>query len=268
MPLIPVESLDDPCLIPYRHLKRMNPTRWSDLFIAEGMRLVERLLESDFEVVSIFAAETHIRRLPDEVVESTPVYVAPLKLLEQVIGFQFHSGMLACGRRPGAKSLDEWMPQGNQPALLVGCPETSDPDNLGTIMRISAAFGAAGLLVGNASADPFSRRTLRISMGNAFFLPIYQTTDFAADLIRTRDEYGFTVMASLLGPDTIPLSQCRRPSRLLLLLGNEDHGLRPDLAALADQRVTIPMADKVDSLNVGIATGIFLHHLMMVAEEE
>lgn len=268
MPLIPVESLDDPRLTPYRHLKRMNPTRWSNVFIAEGVRLVERLLESDFEVVSILAAETHLRRLPDDVIDSVPVFAAPLKMLEQVVGFQFHSGMLACGRRPAGVALEEWMPPVNQPALLVGCPETTDPDNLGTIMRISAAFGAAGLLVGSASADPFSRRTLRISMGNAFFLPIHQTFDFTTDLVRARDEFGFTVIASLLGPETIPLSQCKRPSRLLLLLGNEDHGLSPELAALADRRVTIPMADKVDSLNVGIAAGIFLHHLTMVADAE
>ncbi|WP_437224434.1 TrmH family RNA methyltransferase [Planctomicrobium sp. SH661] len=266
MPEILIESLDDPRLAPYRNLKRMNLTRWSGMFIAEGMRLVERLLESDFEVDSILVSEAHLRRLSPETIARTQVFIAPLKLLESIIGFQFHSGMLACGRRKQQVPLHDWLPPRPAPALIVGCPQTADPDNLGTIIRIAAAFGAQGIMTGKGAADPFSRRTLRISMGNAFYLPIYEAVDFQHEMQRMQQEFGFNVLASLLDPQAEPLAEIRRSHRTLLLLGNEDDGLAPELASLADQKVIIPMAEKIDSLNVGIAAGVMLYHLTQVAQ--
>ncbi|SFI08126.1 TrmH family RNA methyltransferase [Planctomicrobium piriforme] len=266
MPVVPIETLDDPQLDPYRQLKRSNLTRWSGLFIAEGVRLVERLLESDFEIVSILTAESHLRRLPAKVIEQLPVFVAPLAVVEQLVGFNFHNGMLACGRRKESPRVDEWLTSGDQPRLIVGCPHTADPDNLGTIIRISAALGADGVLVGSASADPFSRRTLRISMGNAFLLPLRETTAFADDLVRMQKEFGYSVFASLLDDAAVPLSQATRPKRMVLLLGNESDGLDTVLTNIADQKIVIPMADKIDSLNVGIAAGIMLHHFTQIAK--
>lgn len=265
MPESLITSIEDPRLAPYRHLKKQNLTRWSGLFIAEGAKLVERLLESDFAVESLLISESHRRRLSPETLEKHSVYIAPLPLLEQVIGFQFHAGMLACGRRRPRIPLSAWAAPAGRPALIVGCPHTSDPDNLGTIMRISAAFGASGILVGKSSADPFSRRALRISMGNAFFLPIFESTDFLHDMQFLQQEAGFSVVASVLDDDAVPLASMPRPRQILLLLGNEDEGLTPELVAVADQKVMIPMAEKIDSLNVGIAAGIMLHHFTQIA---
>jgi len=268
MPEISIDSIDDPRLEPYRHLKQRNLTRHSGLFIAEGMRLVQRLLDSDFSIHSILASPAHARRIPDEIRQQVPVYLAPLPLLENVIGFQFHSGMLACGHRKPGMLLADWLPTGDRPLLIVGCPQVSDPDNLGTLIRTAAAFGADGLMVGKSTADPFSRRTLRISMGNAFFLPIYESVDFSADMQQMQQEFGITAVATLLAPDARPLSQVQRPPRMLLLMGNEDEGLDPKLADRSDIRVTIPMAEKIDSLNVGIAAGIMLHHFTQVSRLE
>lgn len=266
MPEILIESIDDPRLQVYRHLKRMNLTRWSGLFIAEGMRLVERLLASDFPVESILTTPGHLRRLPDAIRAQTQIYIAPQRVLEQVIGFQFHSGMLACGKRKPAVPVEGWLPALDRPAIIIGCPQTSDPDNLGTIMRIAAAFDADGLMTGTSAADPFSRRALRISMGNAFFLPIYESENFIGDMQRMQQEFGFAAMASVLHADADPLAETDRPHRLLLLLGNEDEGLDPGMISLSDRKVMIPMAEKVDSLNVGIAAGIMLHHFTQVAK--
>ncbi len=265
MPFIPVESLDDPRLEPYRNLKKTNLTRWSGVFIAEGIRLVERLIQSDFQIASVLTAESHLRRVPETLPEEIPVFVAPLPIVEQLVGYQFHNGMLACGYRKTPPALAEWLPLSEAPRLIVGCPRTADPDNLGTIIRISAAFGADGLLVGTASADPFSRRTLRISMGNAFLMPIRETTTFEEDLQLLQKEMGYQVVASLLDPQAIPLARMSRPQRMVLLLGNEADGLPESISSLADQKVVIPMADQIDSLNVGIAAGIMLHHFTQVA---
>jgi len=265
---IDLQSLDDPRLEPYRNLKRTNLTRWSGLFIAEGIRLVERLIQSDFQIASLLTADTHLRRVPEGIPDDVPVFVAPLAVLEQLVGYQFHNGMLACGYRKEPPAVEEWFADRTGPRLIVGCPHTADPDNLGTIIRIAAAFGADGLLVGNASADPFSRRTLRISMGNAFLLPIRETTSFLDDMQRMQRDFGYTVCASLLDPHAIPLARATRPERMLLLLGNEADGLPESLANASDQKIVIPMADQIDSLNVGVAAGIMLHHYTQVARVE
>jgi tRNA G18 (ribose-2'-O)-methylase SpoU len=264
MPLFPIESLDDPRLDPYRNLKRTNLTRWSDCFIAEGIRLVQRLLESDFPVRSILTSESFLHRLPPQALDRCDVYVAALPLLELIVGYKFHAGMLACGVRKTPLPLEGWLPPIDQPALLVGCPHTSDPDNLGTIIRVAAAFGADGLLVGSASADPFSRRALRLSMGNAFYLPVQETSQFITDLQRLRFEFGFRAIGSVLHADAQPLAGAQRPHRMILLLGNESDGLSPDLIHCVDEKIMIPMADRIDSLNVGIAAGIMLHHYVHV----
>lgn len=268
MPVIPLESLDDPRLEPYRNLKATNLTRWSGLFVAEGIRLVERLIESDFQIASILVADSHLRRLPPTVPEDVPVFVAPLAALEPLVGYQFHNGMLACGYRKQSPAVDQWFANDGKPRLIVACPHTADPDNLGTIIRISAAFGADGLLVGNRSADPFCRRTLRISMGNAFLFPIRETTSFTDDLQRMRQEFGYSALASVLDEQAIALATAKRPARMILILGNEADGLPPEITELADQKIMIPMAEKIDSLNVGIAAGIMLHHYTQVAPPE
>ena len=260
-----IESIDDPRLELYRNLKQTNLTRWSGRFIAEGIRLVERLVQSRFEVESILVAEPHLRRLPDGISPTTSVYVAPLPLLELIVGYRFHAGMLACGVRGPQGPLVDWLPEADRPALIVACPRTADPDNLGTIIRVAAGFGAAGLLLGQACADPFSRRTLRLSMGNAFFLPIYQSDDFETDLQTTRRQGRFESVASALSDRALPLAQAQRPRRMVLLLGNESDGLPESIVSNADHVVQIPMAEKIDSLNVGIAAGIMLHHFTQVA---
>jgi tRNA G18 (ribose-2'-O)-methylase SpoU len=265
MPLIPIESLDDPRLEPYRNLKRTNLTRWSDGFIAEGIRLVQRLLESDFSIQSILTSPSFLNRLPQQASECCNIYVAPLPLLEMVVGYKFHGGMLACGTRKPPLPLVDWLPPRDGPALLVGCPHTSDPDNLGTIMRVAAAFGADGVLVGSASADPFSRRALRLSMGNAFFLSVRETNHFLADVQRLRSDCGFRAIGSVLHSDARPLAQARRPDRMILLLGNETDGLSRELIGELDEKIIIPMHECVDSLNVGIAAGIILHHYRQIA---
>lgn len=267
MPEYSIDSIDDPRLEPYRNLKKTNLTRWEDHFIAEGIRLVERLLQSDFAVTSLLVSRQHRQRLPATVPEHVDIYVALPDLLNLIVGYRFHAGMLGCGRRKPPRPVDDWAPPRNQPALIVGCPHTADPDNLGSIIRVAAAFGADGLLVGSSSADPFSRRTLRISMGNAFFLPIQETTTFESDLVQLQTAHDFSVIASVLDPAAQPLAQAARPRRMILLLGNESEGLPESLIQHANLAIRIPMAERIDSLNVGVASGIMLHHFTQAARQ-
>lgn len=263
MPLEYIPAPDDRRLDPYRELKRGSATARAGLFIAEGEKLAERLLASSYETVSLLVGEKFLPRW-SPAAESVRVLVIRDEWVDALVGYNFHRGVLACGRRPDRAtlaSLDLGDAKSSRPTTLVVCPDVQDPENLGGILRLSAALGLNGVLLGPHCADYLSRRVLRVSMGAAFQVPIAVSRDLPADLGVLQREQGFEAWASVLDPDATPLGAAVRPPRLALLMGSEGHGLSPEVVALCDRRVTIPMRPGVDSLNVTVAAGILLYGL-------
>lgn len=258
----PSVAADDPRLEPYRHLKRTNLTRWSGLFVAEGEKVVERLLASRFTTASVLVSERR-RDFLARVPAGVTAFVLPEADCTRLTGYEFHQGVLACGVRRPSPSLGEALPATGRVTAAVA-PRMTDPDNLGTLLRLAAAFGIDAAVLGPGSADPFSRRTLRVSMGAAFAVPVIEAVDLLAAVGELKAG-GAEVVATVLDPDAEPLAAAGRPDRVALLFGNEAHGLSPAEVAACDRRVTIPMAPSADSLNVAAAAAIFLHHFTRVA---
>jgi tRNA G18 (ribose-2'-O)-methylase SpoU len=259
MPVVRIDTADDPRLEAFRSLKQTNLTRWQHRYVAEGEKLVERLLASGLPVESLLLGESHLQRFAGRTPEETPVYVVADELVEQIVGFNFHRGVLACGRRPPAPELEQIVANRSAGLRLVICPDVQDPQNLGAILRIGSAFGVNGVLLGSSSTDPFSRRVLRVSMGASFQLPIRQTADLAAELVRLSEEHGCELWATVLDPAATDLASVAAPRRLGLVFGSEGHGLSAEWIQRCQRRVTLPMAAGVDSLNVAVAAGIFLY---------
>ncbi len=260
MPRIAIESLDDPRVRMYRHLKASNLLRDGRLFIAEGTKLVERLLASDFQTESVLIAERREAEWGPKVPPDVPLYVVPQEVGEQLTGFNFHVGVLACGIRQPDRLLDDTLPRDTSRLTVVVCPNCDNPENLGAIIRIGSAFGIDALLLGRGCCDPFSRRVLRVSMGSALRLPIIESPDLERDVRRLREEWKLELIATVLDDTATPLSAATRSPRAGLLFGNEADGLDDHWLSLCDRRLTIPMRLGTDSLNVAIAAGIFLHH--------
>lgn len=289
MPLIPVQTLDDPRLTVFRDVKATRHSRWAGRFVAEGARLVKRLLSSDFVVESLMLTEGRVAEFSSWLRPEIPTFVMPQTLAAELVGYNFHCGAMACALRKPSPSLDDIMARGGERMTFVVCPDVNDPENIGTLIRLGAAFSIDAMLLGPACADPFSRRVLRVSMGNALTLPIVCSQDLNADLRRLKSEWQVQLAATVVDqkdptddrsrnmlasgserrsahePDASafrriePLGQARRPARLALLFGNEANGLGSEWLELCDRRLTIPMQG-ADSLNVAIAAGIFLHH--------
>jgi tRNA G18 (ribose-2'-O)-methylase SpoU len=266
MPVEIVSHLDDPRLEPYRNLKATNLTRWSNQFVAEGSLVVERLLSSRFRVQSLLLSRRHGRQLPANVPPDCPLYLLEHELAEQLVGYTFHTGVLACGLRQPSPPLEALASTDPRFALVAVCPNVNDPENIGAIIRLCAGFGVAGLVLGPACADPFSRRVLRVSMGTAFTLPIVESKDLDRDLTRLRDEFGFELCATVLDAAAEPLESVVAATKMAILLGNEKHGLDAGWIAICKRKLTIPMAAGADSLNVAVAAGIFFHYLRHIGE--
>lgn len=260
MPRFRVESIEDPRLKPYRELRTANLTRYSGQFVAEGRLVVERLLKSSLTVESIFLDEPRAEALAGLIPAEVPVYVGPTELMEQVVGFHFHRGVLACGHRRPILRLDDVPPPTAERLMVVACSGVQDPENLGVILRSAAALGIDLVLLGNGCADAFSRRVLRVSVGTVFRLPIVESLRLGDDLVRLRDEWQVELAATVCDASAEPLHRASRPARFGLVFGSEGDGLDRRTQDLCVRRITIPMAREIDSLNVSVAAGIFLHH--------
>jgi tRNA G18 (ribose-2'-O)-methylase SpoU len=259
--VVVIDSLDDPRIWHYRNLKDRELDRSGRWFIAEGEHVVRRLLASDFPVESVFLSQKRAAEFAPQVPRGISVYVAPQPLMERVMGFKFHSGVVACGRRKPPATIDDVIPKDPaRPLTLVACPDMSNVENIGTMIRLCAGFGVDALVLGERSHDPFWRQSVRVSMGTIFSLPIVHSDDLLRDLRRLREEWRVELTATVLDDSAEPLSRASRPARFGLLFGNEAQGLDAAHLAACDRRVTIPMKLGTDSLNVGVAAGIFLYH--------
>jgi tRNA G18 (ribose-2'-O)-methylase SpoU len=208
----------------------------------------------------------HLALLPPE----TPVYLAEQPILNQVVGFNIHRGILAAGIRPQPPDLTQLLARAR---TLVILEDLANHDNVGGIFRATAALAGlplsvpsclrasvpsgSAILLSPGCADPLYRKAIRVSMGAALHIPFARLEPWPAALAQVRAA-GFTLIALTPAPDAAALSEVVRPARPALLLGAEGPGLSPEALAAADLRVRIPIDPAVDSLNVTVAGAIAL----------
>jgi tRNA G18 (ribose-2'-O)-methylase SpoU len=144
--------------------------------------------------------------------------------------------------------------------LIVGLERLADPANVGSVFRNAQAFGADAVLLAPGGAEPLLRKAVRVSMAATLEVPFARVHDWPFGLEKLRAE-GYRILACVADRGAPPLERFDPDvSRIVLLFGNEGHGLDAATIAAADAALTIPMADGADSVNVATASGIVLHH--------
>ncbi|MCH5373062.1 MAG: RNA methyltransferase, partial [Planctomycetes bacterium] len=200
MTLIVIDDIDDSRLNEFRHLKTRRGRRLSSSFVVEGLTVTERLLASSLEVTAVVAEPRFADRLAARVDDSIPIYVLTRDRVEQLAGFRFHRGVLACGRRPADPVLADLLPPEPAGVTLAVCIGVQDPENLGGIIRSSAALGVNAVALGPNCADPYSRRVARTSMGANFKVPIAEPDDLRSQLSDLRERHRVQLIATVLDP--------------------------------------------------------------------
>lgn len=254
-----INNFNDPRIAAFRNLKDKQLALNQGLFVVEGEFLVRRLLDSSFTVHSILMTDRRYRSGEWRTPVSVPIYLASREIISNIVGFDFHRGVLALGVRPEKQSIFDYADITQIDRLIV-CPEINDVENLGSIMRSAAGLEYQHVLLGESCCDPFARRSIRTSMGAVFQLTLFQAQSILQDLRTLKIDFNFEYHASVLNEHAQPLEHVQPPPKTALLFGSEAHGLSEDILELVDQRVTIPMALGTDSLNVGVAAGIFMYH--------
>ena len=257
-----IASFDEPALAPYRSMRRPTEHVVQGIFVAEGDKVVHRLLQDQrFGVVSVVLP-------PDRVEEFTPlfemrkedfdVFVAEKSFLNELVGFHLYQGVLAIGKIPASPALATILASSPRPLLLCAADGLTNSENVGALVRNCAAFGTHAVLVGETCASPWLRRAVRSSMGTVFQLPVVETTSLVTTLRELR-ESGVHIVAADAHVDGHTLTQGNFTGDCCIIMGSEGTGIRPEILGLCDEVVAIHMPPGVNSLNVTSATAVFLY---------
>ena len=257
---IPIDNIDDPRIAHYRNVRDRVLRKDGNRFIIESLRLVQRATAANIALESVLTEPRQLQTVREHVPPDTPIYLVERERMTRIAGLAIHTGVLAIGVRPAPMTLDQLIPTTDQPVTLLVVPQIKETANLGALIRVAAAFNADGLIIGPECCDPFYRRTVRVSMGSAFTMPIVRVDDMEATLKQLGDRFECHRIATVLDDDDNSLRDCHRPNRLAILLGHEVDGLPGPLVDQCDVKVTIPMAADTDSLNVSISAAVFLYH--------
>ena len=268
----------DPRLALFRETRDGDALRRAGVFLGEGVLVLERLLAPDarFSIRSMLVDE---RREEDALarfdgasrpMDDSTLYVASPDIIESIIGFRFHQGVLVLGERgdePDARALIGSLPRRDDaPCTVIVLEDLVDHDNIGSAFRNAAGFGASAVLLSPSCGDPLYRKSVRTSMGHILRVPFgrFGEKDWPRGIDALR-ERGFVVAAMTPADDAIDIdafATTLAPSRrLAILLGSEGPGLSRRAMFAADARVSIPMARGADSINVAAALAVALHAL-------
>jgi tRNA G18 (ribose-2'-O)-methylase SpoU len=259
----PIKSLDLPELEPYRTMRRSETHRARQIFVAEGEKVVRRLLESPLSVISVLLPPKWVeeyRPLLDGRPEMITAYTAEKDLLEQLVGFSMYQGVLAIGGIPKLPTLQEVIASSPRPRLFVAIDGLTNAENLGGLVRNCAAFGVQALLVSQTSSSPWLRRAVRGSMGTVFKIPTVEDLDLPKAIHELRAQ-GIRCIAAHPHTSGAALSEASLASDCCIVFGSEGFGIAPAVLDACDQSVAVPMALEVDSLNVTSAVAVFLYEV-------
>jgi TrmH family RNA methyltransferase len=253
-----------------RDLQRRKARGRRGLALIEGVRLVEEALAAGLPFQGALVAPDLARtaRGVELVAElerhAVPVEEIGARTFAQLADTETPQGIIAV-IEPRRWAAAEFAPRPGAVALVID--GVQDPGNVGTLIRTAHALGASGTVLLRGSADPTSPKALRAAMGATFRHPVLALDDNA--FIAWATKHGVTLWAA--ASDGIPLRQAletrdegrggREKRSIAVIVGNEGAGIRPQLNAVAAQRVAIPLAQGAESLNVAVAAGILLYEV-------
>lgn len=216
--------------------------------VLDGEKLLGEALASGCEVTSLLAAEGS---LPGRVPEGARLYAAPPELVAYASPVKNSPGPVFTVRLPERRA-----PERVESAVVL--ESVQDPGNVGTVIRTANALGVGAVILTGGCADPASPRCVRATMGAAFRQYVAET-DLAglAELLRAWD---LPLYGAALAPGARDIREARL-ERAAVAIGNEGHGLSPELLGLCTGRVIIPMAPGSESLNAAVAAAIVMWEL-------
>jgi tRNA G18 (ribose-2'-O)-methylase SpoU len=270
--VVVIESIEDARIAAYRNLRKRGGEGERGTFVAENLKVLRRLLQSDVEICSFFALERYYAEFHEALdakgVPEMARFIADKSLMNEIVGFALHEGAMALARTPEILRVETAATVLPLPAVCLS--GVADAENVGAIVRNAAAFGVQSVIVDGASASPYLRRAVRVSLGGVFALRVYGSDDLERDIgliRRARPER--RVFALETSPEAAPLHTARLNDgeTYCLVVGSEARGIPDSHRAACEKTLVISMPDAnaaaVNSLNVAAASAVALHHFAL-----
>lgn len=244
-----------------------------DVFLVEGIKMFreippqllrevyasESFLKSEAGKRAVEAAKRETGKVSEQIPgrQKTLFETVSDDVFQGLSDTQSPQGLMAVVRQQHYK-FEDLLGDGRESAPLVMVLENlQDPGNLGTIIRTAEGAGVTGILMSKGTADLYNPKVTRSTMGSIFRMPFLYTGDLEGAIGKLK-EAGVTVCAAhLQGKNTYDGEDYRKGTAFLI--GNESRGLTDQAADLADIRVRIPMAGRVESLNASVAAAILMY---------
>lgn len=259
--LIQIKDADDKRISEFRNIREKDLVGRSDHFIAEGKVVLQHLINtahgSRFALKKVLILQNRLegllpilQSLPDE----AELYVADRDVIDAIAGFPMHRGILALGEYQNGAS-GRWRDDIKSEQLILAACGIANHDNLGSLFRNAAAFGVDRILLDKTCCNPLYRKSIRVSVGSVLTVPF--ELDLTADeIISSLSDakyscYGFSPQGDLT------LGSAEPPHKAALIVGAEGEGL-PEHVLANIKTIRIEQSDRLDSLNVGTASGIAL----------
>jgi TrmH family RNA methyltransferase len=250
-----ISSLKDDHLQQVRALASRTGRAEAGGCLLEGAALITQAVEAGATLRFVLAAEDASDPVTSLLAEArVPVLVAKESVLRQAVRLNRSVSWLAVAE---LRATDGDQPYGDFAVVL---DNVLDPGNLGTIVRTAVGLGVADIVCTDPETDLTSRRVLDASRA-AVLRARLRRYDTPVEAVRDLQARGFEVVATSGRADTVQGSVRLSGRPVALVVGNETDGVGEEVLALADHVVRIPMSGEVESLNVGVATGISLYEL-------
>ena len=244
--MLTITSRDNPQIKQVRALlSGSRARREAGLFVCEGFTPLGEALRRGCTPRAIFCLEGEEHRLPPL---TCPTCLVTRPVLEKLSDVPAPQGVVFTLPLP---PLEEALPEGER---FLALDQLRDPGNVGTVLRTADAFGLDGVILLGDCADPFSPKVVRSAMGSLFRARLCR---MSGEALRAQlAGRGIPLCAAALGEDSIPVTGVDL-HRACVVVGNEAHGVSPEVLALCDKRIIIPI-QSAESLNAGVAAGILM----------
>ena len=230
----------------------------------EGKRIVREAITGDISFSDIFVSSDFdgLDSIPNLGPRRDYVRILSPKLFKSIALTKSPQGIAAVCEKPrsGRPLLEEMIRNCRSAPLLLMLHEINNPNNLGAIVRTAEAGGVDAIITTSNSANPFSPKSIRASMGSVLRVPVWEGAVFDEGVDWSVENGLSTIGAAASSAKTYSETDWRRPT--LLVFGSEAHGLSDEEIAKLEESVCLPMKNGVESLNIAVSSGIFIYEIM------
>ncbi len=252
-----ISSRANPLLKSLRSALRTGKPDAAGFCAVEGVHIVREALAAKLDVYALVASESAGKHLPtvEALLPSRARrYLVPERVFATIADTESPQGFAAMVRLPQWEEADLFR---SEPPLVLLLDGLQDPGNLGAVLRSAEAFHATGVFLTRSSARRTNPKVLRAAAGSVFRMPIVEGKS-ARDFIALARQHQLRVLAAVPREGKSPAMVDFRAG-VALVIGAEGQGLSAEVAALADERVSVPMASPVESLNAAVAASVLLY---------